>query len=331
MSTSADIETPLTLEALNDNTTVTFSKYSGVQYSINGGTKYNVPSSGEIPTLNSGDKVSFYGNNTSYSSSSSAVISCSDKCYVYGNIMSLINSTNYASATTLTGLSPFSHFFSSNTNIVNHNQKDLVLPATTLTNNCYEFMFNGCTGLTSAPALPATSLANSCYSRMFQNSGITSAPALPATSLASSCYYGMFWGCKSLTIAPLLPATTLANNCYEYMFAGCTSLSSAPTLPATTLANYCYAYMFQGCTGITSAPELLASTLVSNCYNQMFNNCTNLNYVKCLATVLSNDEAKCTYKWLDGVASSGTFIKASDADWSTVTYGIPSGWTVQNN
>ena len=41
------------------------------------------------------------------------------------------------------------------------------LEHTTLANSCYNRMFYGCTGLTSAPELPATTLANSCYNRMF--------------------------------------------------------------------------------------------------------------------------------------------------------------------
>ena len=42
------------------------------------------------------------------------------------------------------------------------------LVQTTLANNCYSSMFNGCTGLTSAPELPATTLATYCYQYMFQ-------------------------------------------------------------------------------------------------------------------------------------------------------------------
>ena len=86
-------------------------------------------------------------------------------------------------------------------------------------------MFEGCTSLTTAPALPASTLASSCYSYMFYNcTSLTTAPALPATTLARSCYNSMFNGCTSLTTAPALPATTLASYCYSSMFYGCTSL-----------------------------------------------------------------------------------------------------------
>ena len=100
------------------------------------------------------------------------------------------------------------------------------LAQTTLAPACYYSMFNGCTGLTSAPELPATTLTTSCYYSMFNGcTGLTSAPELPATTLAVGCYGYMFSGCTGLTVAPELPATTLARNCYYYMFSGCTNLS----------------------------------------------------------------------------------------------------------
>ena len=149
------------------------------------------------------------------------------------------------------------------------------LPATTLANNCYNSMFFGCTSLTKAPALPATTLAISCYAYMFAGcTSLTQAPALPATTLANNCYNSMFYSCTSLKKAPELPATTLADHCYNSMFFGCTSLTQAPALPATTLANNCYQYMFQGCTSLISAPELPATTLADLCYYGMFQGCT---------------------------------------------------------
>ena len=162
------------------------------------------------------------------------------------------------------------------------------LPATTLESNCYRSMFSGCTSLTKAPALPATTLVNYCYYQMFQScTSLIQAPALPATTLADYCYYQMFEGRTSLTQAPALPATTLAGNCYFYMFFGCTSLTQAPALPATTLTEACYFSMFQNCTALTQAPALPATTLATNCYAGMFQNCTSLTQAPALpATTL---------------------------------------------
>ena len=176
------------------------------------------------------------------------------------------------------------------------------LSATTLADHCYARMFKGCTGLTQAPTLPATTLANYCYYNMFDGcTSLTQAPALPATTLATSCYFNMFNGCTALTQAPALPATTLADSCYAYMFSGCTSLTQAPALPATTLTASCYRSMFSGCTSLTQAPALPATTLANFCYQIMFSGCTSLTQTPALpATTLT---ASCYSSMFDGCTS----------------------------
>lgn len=132
-----------------------------------------------------------------------------------------------------------------------------------------------------------------------------------------------------------LPATTLATYCYQYTFDGCTGLISAPTLPATTLQQYCYQYMFRGCSSLTTAPNLPATTLQRYCYQYMFQNCSKLNYIKAMFTTdpgssNSTNQARYTYNWVSGVASSGTFVKNSSASWNrTGAHAVPSGWTTQ--
>ena len=158
---------------------------------------------------------------------------------------------------------------------------------------------------------------------------LVNAPKLPATTLASECYVCMFDGCTALVNAPALPATNLGFYCYNCMFRRCTSLVNAPELPATTLTNQCYGGMFEGCYYLVTAPELPATTLTFACYYNMFNMCSRLKNVTCLATNISAQE--CTHGWLSGVASTGTFVKASGFDgWSTGTSGIPSGWTIDD-
>ena len=178
---------------------------------------------------------------------------------------------------------------------------------TTMKNGQFRGLFYGCANITSAENL-----------------------ILPATTLTSYCYRSMFATCTSLTTAPELPATTLAWFCYSYMFGGCSNLTTAPSiLPATTLASNCYEFMFQQCTSLTVAPELPATTLETYCYKSMFHSCRNLNYIKCLATNISANS--CTSSWVDGVAATGTFVKAASmSSWTSGTSGIPNGWTVQN-
>ena len=99
--------------------------------------------------------------------------------------------------------------------------------------------------------LPATTLSPDCYSYMFSKcENLINAPELPATTLANACYMGMFSGCTSLVNAPELPATTLADVCYAEMFLDCTSLTQAPELPAIALVDSCYFGMFFNCTNL---------------------------------------------------------------------------------
>ena len=129
---------------------------------------------------------------------------------VGGNIMSLLYGDNYTNQTTFpTGsANNFCYLLSNNTTLIS--AENLILSATTLVENCYGNMFEGCTSLTAAPALPATTLTYNCYGNMFNGcTSLTTSPVLPATTLATMCYDGMFWGCTSLTTSPALPATTL--------------------------------------------------------------------------------------------------------------------------
>ena len=132
---------------------------------------------------------------------------------------------------------------------------------------CYANLFSDCgSSLTQAPELPATTLTSNCYDGMFRGcTSLTQAPELPATTLAYMCYNSMFRACASLTQAPELPAITLANYCYSNMFQDCTSLTQAPELPATTLSIVCYQQMFQGCTKLNYVKCFATDISAANC------------------------------------------------------------------
>ena len=339
------LHTPLTFEAKTAGATVTFTKAATIdelpiEYSLNGGswTTYSSP----IILANIGDKVSFRGNNDTYATGNDLDINwdtgddepqysrftfSGGDCYFYGNIMSLISSTGYATATSLPSESyTFCKLFYYASRLYNHPSKTLLLPANTLTSYCYSEMFSDCTNLTTAPALPAMNLADYCYKFIFFGcSNLTTPPStLPATTMAYWCYFGMFRGCTNLATAPTISATTLADRCfeqmfescsslvtppaliatstvyrcYDHMFAYCTSLATAPNLSATTLARYCYDSMFYGCTSLTTAPTISATTLNEWCCYNMFNGCTSLTTAPVLhAKTLAND---CYYQMFQG-------------------------------
>lgn len=247
--------------------------------------------------------------------------------YCYGGMFSDCTSLTTAPKLRATTLAEncYGGMFAGCTNLITAPK----LLATTLAESCYNGMFNGCTSLVTAPELPATTLASNCYNSMFSGcTSISKAPELPATTLANYCYYRMFEWCTSLTEAPELRATELSDWCYAGMFYGCTSLTTAPELPATTLKERCYSYMLARCTSLTTAPDLIATKLVSECYFFMFEGSTNLNYIKAMFT--TKPGVGYTSHWVDGVSSSGTFVKNSAATWNVRGgNGIPSGWTIE--
>ena len=254
-------ETYLTFIALED-TTFTFSTNT-INYSLdNGNTWTELAANTESPTVTLGNEIMWKGTLIPNNNNGIGKFSSTGKFNAIGNVMSLLYGDNFRNPTNFAEKSyAFSKLFYNNTNLIS--AKNISLPATTLANYCYYYMFAGCTSLTSVPELPATTLAERCYSYMFSGcTSLTSTPELPATTLADYCYSNMFNGCTSLTTAPELLATTLANYCYSSMFYNCISLTTTPELPTTTLTNYCYYYMFYGCISLTTAPELPATTLV---------------------------------------------------------------------
>ena len=293
----------LTIEASEDGLTASLS-VNACEYCVDGDGNWKTLSAGtSTESINSGHTLSFRGNLTPNSSNGIGTFKINKKCNLKGNCMSMLFGDNAADNYSLSGKNyAFYKLFYNCSNIVNVSSN--FLPATTLTDYCYQYMFYGCKSLITATELPATTLVDNCYSYMFQD-------------------------CTSLTTAPELPAATLYGGCYSGMFWNCTSLTKAPALPVTTLAGGCYAYMFWNCTSLTTAPELPATTLASECYSGMFNGCTSLNYIKCLTTDIS--ASNYTYDWVKGVASTGTFVKAAGmTSWKTGTSGIPRGWTVQD-
>lgn len=323
------LSVPLTVSALENGTFYwPYPNGFDVQYSKNGGEWTDLQSSShydENPSgveLASGDEIALRGNNQSFSGYFfGGNIIFVDSNYdearfdLSGNIMSLVSRTGFETLDTIPSGMTFAGLFRDNRVV---NASDLQLPATTLSEVCYNVLFEGCTDLVTAPELPATTLASDCYSGMFYGcTSLTTAPALPATVLARRCYIQMFRECTSLVTGPsVLPAPVLADYCYDNMFNDCTSLTTAPEIQATIMGQQscinmfmgctslttvppirattvgwqsCY-YMFYGCTSLVTAPGISATTLDEYCFESMFQDCTSLTTAPSVlpATVLAN-------------------------------------------
>lgn len=113
-------------------------------------------------TISAGDRISFKA------SSARRLFSGNTLSFnVFGNIESLEYGDDFASATSVNTNEAFYRIFCGCTGLVS--AENLILPATSLTENCYNRMFQGCTSLTTAPELPATTLAVQCYLHMLEN------------------------------------------------------------------------------------------------------------------------------------------------------------------
>ena len=281
-------------------------------------------------SLNQGEKLYFrndsgYFNYTGNSNNYYTSITGSKSHKLGGNINTLINYTDLSNVSLSQGC--FNRMFLNDIELVD--ASDLELPSTTLSPNCYQSAFEGCTSLKVAPQLPATVLANYCYQALFKGcSALTTPPTvIPAETAPYMCSHRMFNDCVSLKSAPELSPTTLGSGAYQYMFMGCSNLQTAPSeLPAETLELNSYYEMFRGCSQLTTAPTIKAKTFAKNSCRGMFVSCSKLNNV----TVYANDisATDCTSSWLSGVASTGTFRNLGSATYvKDSVSGIPSGWT----
>lgn len=164
--------------------------------------------------------------------------------------------------------------------------------ADVLPDHCYNSMFSGCSGFTSAPTIVASSCGNYSCNQMFYN--CASLTTIQDTLFENTVgQYGcerMFSGCSKLTTIPYLPATSVETYGYHEMFYGCSIADTQDdmVLPATTPKNYAYHSMFYGCSGLTKAPELQFTTGATYLCTQMFRSCTSLTNPPSMIQCTSN-------------------------------------------
>ena len=273
-------------------------------------------------SLNKGESVSFWSNNAALGQKSGnstrysyfVFSDDSGECYVYGNVMSMIDDQEGATAENpkfstdeeIGASYAFYNLFRNCKKILNHESKELVLPAKKLASYCYYGMFNNCSSLTKAPELKAEKLEESCYRSMFSY-------------------------CTSLTKAPDLKAKELKDYCYASMFNGCEMLTEAPEIAAETVARKCCQNMFLGCSSLTEGPVLKAKKLEDACYNAMFMWCYKLGSLTCLATDISADG--CVDAWLLSAGSQVAGDKILYVDPSMTNepgWNLGGGWTVES-
>lgn len=309
----------LTFEAIDDcvftftmDAKLTTACIPSISYSVDGGktwtTTENVDSQEVVvttPTISAGKTILWksnavqlctqpdsanVGDDMPLTNAGFSTFKSTGKHNIYGNIMSLLYSDDFADKTTFKeyvstgyGAGAFTYLFGWNYSWAEYEDhpeyfnekiistKNLILPATTLAPYCYYGMFIACSKMVDCPELPALNLAVACYKEMFYLcDSLLIPPVLPATTMYTECYREMLDRCRHMLYPPELPAMVMQDWCYYGMFS-CDTFETAPELPATTVAPHCYHAMFYMNTGFETAPELPATTLAEYCYAGMFN------------------------------------------------------------
>ena len=189
---AVDKATPLTFLPQDDGKiSVTFNNgitlAGDIHYTINDGQEQtiakNTAGAYDIE-VKKGDVVQLYSLNSALGGGSSSAaraltravdegakyinIRPSMKTEIFGNVMSLLKGKdNLEGADAIEANNAFYGLFAGAENLVNNDERLLVLPATTLTEGCYDNMFSGCKGIEKAPVLPAPTLVKDCYQEMF--------------------------------------------------------------------------------------------------------------------------------------------------------------------
>ncbi len=217
------------IKAISNNTKITFNyNYadSGIEYSLDYGESWNHYT--EPFTLSKGDVACIKGNRTNYKNEKPGdqwwkpqdkpIFVASAKCYIGGNIMSLLKDKTLS-------VSAFQGAFSRGDTRLTYIDIDpdspLILPAKNLVERCYMSMFRNCTSLTRAPVFRVEKTAEKCCYNMFRACSAlvnVSDIELPAMELSVDCYRELFRECSQLKTCPVLPAPTLVKECYRQMF-----------------------------------------------------------------------------------------------------------------
>lgn len=204
-------------------------------------------------------------------------------------------------------------------NITYHDSDSIVSSISAETGD--KILFRGLNGMYGSP--DGVEVINGHVSQFISVQGIHTASYNVYGNIMSMIYGSGFTG----------QMTMVSANTFAQFFMGAPVLDASNlVLPSTSLTAGCYASMFYSCT-LTKAPKLPAATLANGCYWHMFRFCSSLTEIKCLATDIS--ATNCTYRWVEGVSETGTFIKSRYMnDWITgpdFSYrGIPEGWNIHS-
>ena len=223
-----------------------------------------------------------------------------------GNIMSIVDETNYATTTSIPAYC-FAHLFYGDTHLVNAGGVNFG-GVTSISNYGCAYMYSNCTSLTTGSDLSSVTIIG---------------------------YYGcqnMYGNCTSLTTgSDLSSVTSIGSTGCQNMYSNCTSLTTGSDLSSvTSIGSQGCGYMYTGCTSLTTPSDLSSVTSIENsgCY-YMYGDCTSLT--KAIAPNISTWNTTQFGSWLSNTAATGVVRKPAGLTIPTDTAsGIPTGWTTED-
>lgn len=302
-------QTPFYIEALNPNSSISITGRSATpsyQYSYDGLTWTNGPTITTSSTVNiscNGNKKVYFKAQTDGVLWDNVRFDVQDGFDIGGNIMSLIYSTDWNTASQITGSYCFRGMFNGNIHI-RHAEK-LVLGNTKVT-DAYNVLGKEITYGYVSGALPTYA-----FYQMFYNSSLVSSPRVIGSNrmTESYCCEQMLSKCTSMTNGPIsIRCLSTAARAFAYAISSCTSLKYTPLQIYFTTSGTgagTYAKAFEGCfSGNTNmavgidmsklptytnkrAGQCLiyqdnpgsTSVLPTQHFYHMFNNCSKLEYM----------------------------------------------------
>ncbi|MEE1288478.1 MAG: hypothetical protein UHK44_07760 [Bacteroidaceae bacterium] len=173
-----------------------------------------------------------------------------------------------------------------------------------------------------------------CFSSLLSSGNLVDAGdlILKATELAPYCYNQLLYGCNNNTRLPKeLPAEIIVDSCYRY-FSNGGHYTEIPAVKAKSATAY-------GMYGFVASSKYITKADLSNIkeisgnrpLDAAFKNCSGLNFIK-IGWKKWENPSGLSSSWVDGVASSGTFIIPDNAEFAPEEIrgvnGIPVGWDV---
>ena len=272
-----------TIESLQDGNKISATKNSSnknpeIYYSLDNGTTWSSQtlSSGTITfgTIDTGEKIIFKSSQSQWASAWNQYnrFNASKNFKVYGNVMSLVNGSNFTTDSSF--LSNSTHnlagLFYGTTTLVD--ASDLILPATTLYPSSYNGMFRGCTNLVNGPKLlPALDIPTDAYSSMFEGCvNLVEGPEIMAiTASGNTALNRMFCMSRSskvtcaMTKSPIIRITNPSsyNNVFQQLFAGNGNINEVIILAQGTNLSFANWLANTSSGGVIKKPS--ATTLTS--------------------------------------------------------------------